>query len=145
MNPIIAKCTEKGLRMTEQRRVIASVLTDSEDHPDAESVLRRSVRIDSKISLATVYRTLRLFEDTGIIEAHDFRDGRARYETADPKHHHDHLIDLKTGEVIEFVDEEIECLQERIAKKLGYELVDHTLELYGRPLKGKKSKQKDSA
>lgn len=137
MNAIIEKCVEKGLRMTEQRKVIASVLTGSSDHPDAEGVYRRAARIDDKISLATVYRTLRLFQETGIIEAHDFRDGRARYEAADDDHH-DHLIDLTTGDVIEFMDEEIERLQERIAKKLGYELIDHRLELYGKPLKDKK-------
>ena len=120
--------------MTEQRKVIADVLSNSDDHPDAEEVYARSEKIDPKISLATVYRTLRLFGETGIIETHDFRDGRARYEAAD-NDHHDHLIDLTTGDVIEFVDEEIERLQERIAEKLGYELVDHRLELYGKPLK----------
>ena len=134
MSWIEKKCIEKGLRMTEQRRVIADVLSDSDDHPDAEEVYARAEKIDPKISLATVYRTLRLFGETGIIETHDFRDGRARYEAAD-NDHHDHLIDLTTGEVIEFVDEEIERLQERIAKKLGYELIDHRLELYGKPLK----------
>jgi len=134
MNLIEKKCVEKGLRMTEQRRVIASVLSKADDHPDAEEVYARSAKIDSKMSLATVYRTLRLFSETGIIETHDFRDGRARYEAADDDHH-DHLIDLSTGDVIEFVDDEIERLQERIAKKLGYELVDHRLELYGKPLK----------
>ncbi len=127
-------CAQKGLRMTEQRRVIARVMSDAVDHPDAESVYRRVSRIDKKISLATVYRTLRLFSEAGIVEAHDFRDGRSRYEAVD-NDHHDHLIDLSTGDVIEFVDKEIERLQERIAKKLGYELVDHRLELYGRPLK----------
>lgn len=134
MSWIETKCIEKGLRMTEQRKVIAKVLSDAEDHPDAEGVYMRAAEVDSKISLATVYRTLRLFEETGIIEAHDFRDGRARYEAADTEHH-DHLIDLSSGDVIEFVDEEIEALQHRIAEKLGYELVDHRLELYGRPLK----------
>jgi Fur family ferric uptake transcriptional regulator len=125
------KCSERGLRMTDQRRVIARVLSESEDHPDAEALYRRASRIDAKISLATVYRTVKLFDDAGIIESHDFGDGRARYEPADEEHH-DHLIDVQTGEVIEFVDEEIERLQERIAEKLGYELVDHRLELYGR-------------
>jgi len=134
MSWIEKKCVEKGLRMTEQRRVIADVLSDSNDHPDAEEVYTRAEKIDPKISLATVYRTLRLFGETGIIETHDFRDGRARYEAAD-NDHHDHLIDLTTGDVIEFVDEEIERLQERIAEKLGYELIDHRLELYGKPLK----------
>lgn len=134
MSWIEKKCVEKGLRMTDQRRVIANVLSESHDHPDAEEVYARAEKIDAKISLATVYRTLRLFGETGIIETHDFRDGRARYEAAD-NDHHDHLIDLTTGDVIEFVDEEIERLQERIAKKLGYELIDHRLELYGRPIK----------
>ena len=125
------KCAERGLRMTEQRRVIARVLSDSADHPDAEALYRRASRVDPKISLATVYRTVKLFDDAGIIESHDFGDGRARYESADAEHH-DHLIDVQTGEVIEFMDEEIERLQERIAEKLGYELVDHRLELYGK-------------
>lgn len=116
------KCAERGLRMTEQRRVIAKVLSDANDHPDAEELYRRAADMDPNISLATVYRTVRLFADANIIETHDFRDGRARYETAD-EDHHDHLIDVVSGEVIEFVDEEIEALQERIAKKLGYELV----------------------
>jgi Fur family ferric uptake transcriptional regulator len=127
------KCAERGLRMTEQRRVIAKVLSDAIDHPDAEELYRRAAEIDSKISLATVYRTVRLFADAGIIETHDFRDGRARYETADDDHH-DHLIDVVSGEVVEFVDEEIEALQVKIAKKLGYELVDHRLELYGKKI-----------
>ena len=134
MSWIEDKCAQKGLRMTEQRKVIADVLSKANDHPDAEEVYARAEKIDPKISLATVYRTLRLFGETGIIETHDFRDGRARYEAAD-NDHHDHLIDLTTGDVIEFVDEEIERLQERIAEKLGYELIDHRLELYGKPLK----------
>ena len=125
------KCAERGLRMTEQRRVIARVLSESDDHPDAEALYRRASRVDPKISLATVYRTVKLFDDAGIIESHDFGDGRARYESADAEHH-DHLIDVQTGEVIEFMDAEIERLQERIAEKLGYELVDHRLELYGK-------------
>ncbi|GLQ20645.1 Fur family transcriptional regulator [Algimonas porphyrae] len=128
------KCVERGLRLTEQRRVIAKVLANSDDHPDAEELYARASKIDSRISLATVYRTVRLFSDSGIIETHDFRDGRARYEAADADHH-DHLIDVQTGEVIEFVDDEIEALQHRIAEKLGYELVDHRLELYGRKKK----------
>ena len=127
------RCAERGLRMTDQRRVIADVLSSADDHPDAEELYRRAAEIDPKISLATVYRTVRLFSDAGIIETHDFRDGRARYETADDDHH-DHLIDVVSGEVIEFVDEEIEALQERIAAKLGYELVDHRLELYGKKI-----------
>lgn len=125
------KCVENGLRMTEQRRVIARVLSAAEDHPDAEELYKRASEIDPKISLATVYRTVRLFSDAGIIETHDFRDGRARYEAADVDHH-DHLIDVVSGEVIEFVDEEIEALQVKIAERLGYELVDHRLELYGK-------------
>lgn len=125
------KCIEGGLRMTEQRRVIARVLSDADDHPDAEELYRRASEVDPKISLATVYRTVRLFSDAGIIETHDFRDGRARYEAADDEHH-DHLIDVQSGEVIEFVDEEIEALQIRIAERLGYDLVDHRLELYGK-------------
>ncbi|MGJ8558697.1 MAG: Fur family transcriptional regulator [Litorimonas sp.] len=125
------KCVERGLRLTEQRRVIAKVLSNADDHPDAEELYARASQIDPKISLATVYRTVRLFADSGIIEMHDFRDGRARYETADAEHH-DHLIDVQSGDVIEFVDDEIEALQHRIAEKLGYELVDHRLELYGR-------------
>jgi len=114
--------------------VIAKVLSNADDHPDAEELYARASQIDPKISLATVYRTVRLFADSGIIEMHDFRDGRARYETADADHH-DHLIDVQSGEVIEFVDDEIEALQHRIAEKLGYELVDHRLELYGRKKK----------
>lgn len=127
-------CIEKGLRMTEQRRTIARVLSHADDHPDAEELHRRAAAEDNRISLATVYRTVRLFEEAGIIERHDFRDGRSRYEEA-PEDHHDHLIDLNTGDVIEFVDEEIERLQEAIARKLGYKLVDHRLELYGVRLK----------
>jgi len=127
-------CVAKGLRMTDQRRVIARVLSSSDDHPDAEELHRRASDEDPRISLATVYRTVRLFEEAGIIERHDFRDGRSRYEEVGDEHH-DHLIDLKSGEVIEFVNEEIERLQEAIARKLGYKLVDHRLELYGVPLK----------
>ncbi|MBO6728831.1 MAG: transcriptional repressor [Maricaulis sp.] len=126
-------CIEKGLRMTEQRRVIARVLSMSHDHPDAEELHRRASAEDPRISLATVYRTVRLFEEAGIIERHDFRDGRSRYEEVGDDHH-DHLIDLKSGEVVEFVNDEIERLQEAIARKLGYKLVDHRLELYGVPL-----------
>ena len=127
-------CVDKGLRMTDQRRVIARVLSCSDDHPDAEELHRRAAAEDPRISLATVYRTVRLFEDAGIIERHDFRDGRSRYEEVGDEHH-DHLIDLKSGEVIEFVNEEIERLQEAVARKLGYRLVDHRMELYGVPLK----------
>ena len=128
------KCTERGLRMTDQRKVIAKVLSEANDHPDAEDLYSRASTIDPKISLATVYRTVRLFSEAGIIETHDFRDGRARYETTGDDHH-DHLIDVTTGDVIEFVDDEIEQLQHKIAEKLGYELVDHRLELYGRKIK----------
>jgi Fur family ferric uptake transcriptional regulator len=129
-------CIEKGMRMTDQRRVIAQVLSMAHDHPDVEELYRRAHAVDHHISIATVYRTVRLFEDAGIIERHDFRDGRARYEEA-PDVHHDHLIDMKTGQVIEFVDEAIEALQDAIARRLGYRLVDHRLELYGIPLEDK--------
>ncbi|MCA1243227.1 transcriptional repressor [Stappia stellulata] len=126
-------CVAKGMRMTEQRRIIARVIEDASDHPDVEELYRRAVLNDPRISISTVYRTVKLFEDAGIIERHDFRDGRARYETV-PDEHHDHLIDLKSGRVIEFRNEEIERLQEAIAVRLGYRLVDHRLELYGIPL-----------
>jgi Fur family ferric uptake transcriptional regulator len=130
------KCIEKGLKMTDQRRVIARVLSDSTDHPDVELLYRRASAIDPKISMATVYRTVNLFAETGIIERHDFRDGRARYEEH-PEEHHDHLIDLKTGKVVEFSNREIEELKNRIARELGYKLVDHRLELYGIPIEDK--------
>ena len=130
---IEARCLAKGMRMTEQRRVVARVLADSADHPDVEELYRRASAIDPKISISTVYRTVKLFEDAGIIERHEFGDGRSRYETL-PEEHHDHLIDLRSGTVIEFRDEEIEKLQEKIARKLGYKLVDHRLELYAVPL-----------
>ncbi len=126
-------CVEKGMRMTDQRRVVARVLSTSHDHPDVEELYRRAHALDPHISIATVYRTVRLFEEAGIISRHDFRDGRSRYEEA-TESHHDHLIDMKTGHVIEFVDPEIEALQDQIARKLGYRLVDHRLELYGLPL-----------
>jgi len=119
--------------MTDQRRVIARVLSAADDHPDVEELHRRAHAVDPHISIATVYRTVRLFEESGIIERHDFRDGRSRYEET-PDHHHDHLIDMKTGKVVEFVDEEIEALQNAIAQRLGYRLVDHRLELYGVPI-----------
>lgn len=128
-----ALCAEKGLRITEQRRVIARVLSDSVDHPDVEELHRRSVAIDPHISIATVYRTVRLFEEAGILERHDFRDGRSRYETVADEHH-DHLIDLESGKVIEFHDPDIEELQKRIAERLGYRLVDHRMELYAVPI-----------
>ena len=126
-------CAQKGMRMTEQRRVIARTLQESDDHPDVEELYRRSSKIDPRISISTVYRTVKLFEDAGIIEKHDFRDGRSRYETV-PEEHHDHMIDVKTGTVIEFHSAEIEALQERIAREHGVRLVGHRLELYGIPL-----------
>ncbi|KAA3502695.1 MULTISPECIES: Fur family transcriptional regulator [Rhizobium/Agrobacterium group] len=127
-------CAERGMRMTDQRRVIARVLQESADHPDVEELYHRSSAVDPRISISTVYRTVKLFEDAGIIERHDFRDGRSRYETV-PEEHHDHLIDLKNSVVIEFHSAEIEALQEKIAREHGFKLVDHRLELYGVPLK----------
>jgi Fur family transcriptional regulator, ferric uptake regulator len=137
---IEAQCAAKGMRMTEQRRVIARVLADSADHPDVEELYRRCHEIDNHISISTVYRTVKLFEDAGIIERHDFREGRARYEQI-PESHHDHLINLRTGEVIEFQSEEIERLQAEIARRLGYRLVDHRLELYAVPLADDKARR----
>lgn len=131
-----ALCAEKGLRITEQRRVIAQVLSEAEDHPDVERLHERAAAIDPGISIATVYRTVRLFEEAGILERHDFGDGRSRYEAA-PESHHDHLIDVETGNVIEFVDPELEQLQRQIAEKLGFRLVDHRMELYGVSLERK--------
>jgi Fur family transcriptional regulator, ferric uptake regulator len=133
MKTIEQLCIEKGMKMTEQRRIIARVVTGASDHPDVEELHKRASSEDSGISLATVYRTLRLFEEAGIIEKHDFGDGRARYEPLKDSHH-DHLIDVKSGKVIEFVNEEIEKLQEEIARQYGYKLVDHRLELYVIPL-----------
>lgn len=135
MDRIEKLCVDKGLRMTGQRRVIARVLSDSQDHPDAEELHRRAAAIDPHISIATVYRTVRLLEESGILERHDFRDGRSRYEEM-PDEHHDHLIDVQSGRVIEFHDDQIEELQRLVAEKLGYKLVDHRLELYGVPLEG---------
>ena len=123
-------CAEKGLRITEQRRVIAKVLSESDDHPDVELLHSRAVAVDPRISIATVYRTVRLFEEAGILDRHDFGDGRSRYEPV-PEAHHDHLIDVETGKVVEFVDPEVEALQRQIAERLGYRLVDHRMELYG--------------
>lgn len=140
MDRIEKLCVEKGMRMTEQRRVIARVVSGSQDHPDVEELHRRAVAVDPHISIATVYRTVRLFEEAGILERHDFRDGRSRYEEV-PETHHDHLIDMKTGKVIEFVEPEIERLQHEIARKLGYKLVDHRLELYGVPMDDKAGKR----
>lgn len=133
---ILERCEANGLRMTDQRRVVAGVLQDAADHPDVEELYNRAAAVDPKISLATVYRTVKLFEETGILEKHEFGDGRARYEAAD-REHHDHLIDVHSGEVIEFVDPDIEALQERIAAKLGYRLMGHRLELYAVPLTDK--------
>jgi Fur family ferric uptake transcriptional regulator len=130
-------CVEKGMRMTDQRRVVARVLSTAKDHPDVEELYRRAHAEDPHISIATVYRTVRLFEEAGIIERHDFRDGRSRYEEM-PDVHHDHLIDMRTGRVIEFVDEDIEKLQHAIAKRLGFRLIDHRLELYGVPVEDEK-------
>ena len=133
MDGIEARCIKQGMRMTGQRRVIAQVLEQSEDHPDVEELYRRAAAVDDKISIATVYRTVRLFEEAGILERHDFRDGRSRYEQVS-EDHHDHLIDLQSGKVVEFTNEEIEQLQKEVARRLGYKLVDHRLELYGVPL-----------
>lgn len=130
-------CITLGLRMTDQRRVIARVIADAQDHPDVEELHRRAAAVDDRISISTVYRTVKLFEDAGIIERHDFRDGRSRYEPV-PDEHHDHLIDIRSGHVVEFRSEEIEHLQEEIARKLGYKLIGHRLELYGVPLDAKK-------
>ena len=127
---IEALCSQRGLRITEQRRVIARVLSDSSDHPDVEKLHQRAAAIDSGISIATVYRTVRLFEEAGILDRHDFGDGRARYEAA-PESHHDHMIDVESGKVIEFVDPELEALQRQIAERLGFRLVDHRMELFG--------------
>ena len=134
---IEARCAATGMRMTEQRRVIARVLAEAVDHPDVEELYRRCAAVDDKISISTVYRTVKLFEDAGIIERHDFREGRARYETMRDSHH-DHLINLRDGTVVEFTSEEIEVLQREIARKLGYTLVDHRLELYCVPIDEKK-------
>ena len=140
MSIIAEKCKEKGVRLTDQRKVIAKVLSESKevygskDHPDVDELHKRVSQIDKKISIATVYRTVKLFEESGILEKHDFKGGKARYEQS-PDEHHDHLIDINSGEIIEFVDEEIEKLQVQVAKKLGYKLVDHKLELYGLKIK----------
>ena len=136
MNPIEEKCKAKGVRLTYQRKIIAQVMSDSKikygskDHPDVDELHKRVSQVDGKISIATVYRTVKLFEESGIVEKHDFKGGKARYEQS-PDEHHDHLIDINSGEIIEFVDKEIEKLQIEVAKKLGYKLVDHKLELYG--------------
>ena len=124
------ECEKKGVRLTDQRKLIAKVMSESQDHPDVDELYNRVSRIDSKISIATIYRTVKLFEESGILAKHDFKGGKARYEELSESHH-DHLIDIKTGEIIEFVEEEIEKLQKKVAEKYGYDLVDHRLELYG--------------
>ena len=124
------KCLAKGVKLTDQRKTIAKIMSNSQDHPDVDELYKRASKIDSKISIATVYRTVKLFEEAGIVAKHDFKGGKARYEELNESHH-DHLIDIKTGEIIEFVDEEIEKLQQKVADKYGYKLVDHKLELYG--------------
>ncbi len=124
------KCIAKGIKLTEQRKIIAKVMSDSRDHPDVDELYNRVSKIDSKISIATVYRTVKLFEEVGIVTKHDFKGGKARYEEINESHH-DHLIDIKTGEIIEFIDDEIEKLQNKVAEKYGYKLIDHKLELYG--------------
>ena len=128
------KCKERGVRLTDQRKLIAQAMSNSQDHPDVDELHRRVSKIDSKISIATVYRTVKLFEEAGIVSKHDFKGNKSRYEQA-PEEHHDHLIDINTGEITEFVNEDIEKLQEQVAKKLGYKLVDHRLELYGSKIK----------
>ena len=128
------KCLAKGVKLTDQRKIIAQVMSESTDHPDVDELYNRVSKIDAKISIATVYRTVKLFEESGILEKHDFKGGKARYEQS-PDEHHDHLIDINSGEIIEFVDKEIEKLQNEVAKKLGYKLVDHKLELYGSKIK----------
>ena len=130
MSKIEDKCKQRGVRLTDQRRLIAKVMNQSSDHLDVDELHKRISKIDEKVSIATVYRTVKLFEESGIIEKHDFKGGKARYEQS-PDIHHDHLIDVNTGEIVEFVDEEIEKLQNKVAEKLGYKLVDHRLELYG--------------
>ena len=124
------KCLSKGVKLTEQRKIIAKIMSNAQDHPDVDELYNRASKIDSKISIATVYRTVKLFEEAGIVAKHDFKGGKARYEELN-EGHHDHLIDIKTGEIIEFVDDEIEKLQQKVAEKYGYKLVDHKLELYG--------------
>ena len=133
-NVVEKKCIEKGVRLTDQRKLIAKVMSESSDHPDVDELHKRVNKVDSKISIATVYRTVKLFEEAGIIAKHDFKGNKARYEQTS-KEHHDHLIDVNTGEITEFVNKDIEELQEQVAKKLGYKLVDHRLELYGTKIK----------
>ena len=133
-NVIESKCIEKGVRLTDQRKLVAKVMSESEDHPDVDELHKRVSKFDSKISIATVYRTVKLFEEAGIVAKHDFKGTKARYEEA-PQEHHDHLIDINTGEITEFLDKDIEELQKQVAAKLGYKLVDHRLELYGTKIK----------
>ena len=128
------KCIAKNVKLTEQRKIIAKVMSESDDHPNVDELYKRVTKFDAKISIATVYRTVKLFEESGIVEKHDFKGGKARYEQS-PDEHHDHLIDINSGEIVEFVDKDIEKLQEEVAKKLGYKLVDHKLELYGSKIK----------
>ena len=137
MTSLLDKCNKLGLKMTEQRKVIVQVLADSKDHPDVELVYKRASEIDNNIGIATVYRTIRLFEENNIIQRHEFKEGRFRYEEVRDEHH-DHLIDVRSGKVVEFQNDAIEELQKRVAKELGYELIDHRLELYGVPIKDKK-------
>jgi len=136
-NEIENKCIKNGVRLTEQRKLVAKIMSESEDHPDVDELHKRISKVDSKISIATVYRTVKLFEESGIVAKHDFKGNKSRYEQA-PEEHHDHLIDINTGEIIEFVNEDIEKLQKEVADKLGYKLVDHRLELYGSKIKNKK-------
>ena len=133
-NDIEGKCKQKGVRLTDQRKLIAKVMSESENHPDVDELHKKISKFDSKISIATVYRTVKLFEEAGIVSKHDFNGSKSRYEQA-PEEHHDHLIDINSGEITEFVNEEIEKLQKRVAEKLGYRLVDHRLELYGSKIK----------
>ena len=134
MNNIVDKCVAKGVRLTDQRKLIAEIMSNSNDHPDVDELHKRVNKIDKKISIATVYRTVKLFEESGIVEKHGFKGSKARYEES-PEEHHDHLIDINSGEIIEFVDKDIEILQNKVAQKLGYQLVDHKLELYGSKIK----------
>ena len=136
-NEIENKCIKNGVRLTEQRKLVAKIMSESDDHPDVDELHKRISKVDSKISIATVYRTVKLFEESGIVAKHDFKGNKSRYEQA-PEEHHDHLIDINTGEIMEFVNEDIEKLQKQVAEKLGYKLVDHRLELNGSNIKNKK-------
>ena len=133
-NKIEEKCIKNGVRLTDQRKLVAKIMSESDDHPDVDELHKRVSKVDSKISIATVYRTVKLFEESGIVAKHDFKGNKSRYEQA-PQEHHDHLIDINTGEIVEFVNEDIEKLQKQVAEKLGYKLVDHRLELYGSKIK----------